>query len=103
MEVTFDGETYSFDIEAITRSEAAYIYRQTDLTVGGLLRGASDLNPLALDALYWLMRKQSGKVLDIHKLPDFPVLKFGEAILDAFEAEEKAKEESPTEADQTAA
>jgi hypothetical protein len=102
MQITFDDETYEFDLEAIDRSEAAYIYRQTELTVGGLLKGLSDIHPVALDALYWLMLKQNGQVRDIHKLPNYPVLKFAEAIIEAFDAEEKAQkkdeEADPTEA-----
>lgn len=103
MEITFEDTTYAFDIEAMTRSEAAYIYRQTEMTVGALLRGLADLHPVALDALFWLMLKQNGTVRDIHKLPDYPVIKFGEALGEAMEAEQESKEEGPTTADQTAA
>jgi hypothetical protein len=102
MVITFDGQDYEFDIEAITRSEAGYIYRQTELTIGGLLKGLVDLHPLALDALYWLMLKQNGTTRDIHKLPDYPALKFGMALGEAMEAEEPTTEEGPTEADPAA-
>jgi hypothetical protein len=88
MFITFDDQEYSFDIEDITRSEAAYIKRQKGLTLGGLLAGMADLDPDALDGMFWLMLKQNGTVRDINKLPDYPMLKFGEAISEAFAAED---------------
>lgn len=100
MEITFDDTTYNFDLEAITRTEAAYIYRQTGLTVGGLLKGLSEIHPDAIDALFWLMLKQNGINRDMHKLPDYPVLKFAYALAEAFETEDK--EADPTEADPAA-
>jgi hypothetical protein len=104
MQITFDDETYEFDLEAMDRSEAAYIYRQTELTIGGLLKGLSDIHPIALDALYWLMLKQNGKVRDIHKLPNYSVIKFAAALIEAFDAEQPDDEEAdPTEADPAAA
>lgn len=103
MQITFDGIDYEFDIEAMDRSEASYIYRQAGLTIGALIKGLADFNPDALDAVYWLMLKQNGQVRDIHKLPNYPIVKFGEAIAQAFEAEDKAKGEDPTEAAPAAA
>ena len=98
MEIVFDDTTYNFDLEAITRTEAAYIYRQCGLTIGELLEGLAKIHPTAIDALYWLMLKQNGTTRDIHKLPDYPALKFGMALGEAMEAEEATKEEGPTEA-----
>jgi hypothetical protein len=103
MNVKFEDEEFEFDIEALSRSEAAYIYRQTELTIGGILTGLTELHPLALDALYWLMLKQNGKVRDIHKLPDYPALKFGEALIEAMAETMKSKEDKEGELDPTEA
>jgi hypothetical protein len=95
MQVIFEGETFEFEIEAMTLPEATYLKRQKGMTIKGLIEGLQELDPDALAACYWLMLKQSGKVMDINKLPDFPVIKFGEAIAEAFAAESE-DEEDPT-------
>jgi len=102
MQVLFDGETFEFDIEALDLNEAMYLKRQKGLTIKGLIDGLDELDPDALAACYWLMRKQNGKTLDIHKLPSFPVFKFGEAIADAYAAENENAETDPTEAEPAA-
>ena len=101
MEVNFEGKDYTFDIEALDLGEARTIKRQTGLTIGQLMKGLADLDPDALASLYWLMLKQNGTVTDPSKV-NFPVLKFGEALAAAFEAEEKAQEANPTEAEPAA-
>jgi hypothetical protein len=100
MHVTFDGVEYEFEIEAITRSEAAYIKRRTNMTLGGMLKGVADLDPDAVAAMFWLMLKQNGTNRDIDKMDDFPILKFGNALVEAFALEE---EEDPTGAGPAAA
>jgi hypothetical protein len=95
MQVMFEDKEYELDVEGLSFTEARYIYRQTGLTVKGLLDGLTELNPDAAASLYWLMLKQNGQTMDINKLPDFPILKFAEAILSANEADEEG-EPDPT-------
>jgi hypothetical protein len=49
------------------------------------------------------MLKQNGKVRDIHKLPDYPALKFGEALIEAMAEAVKGKESEEGELDPTEA
>ena len=104
MLVSFEGTDYEFDLEGMSVTEALYIKRQKKLTPKGLLQGLEELDPEALQALYWLMLKQNGTVQDIHKLPDFPLFKFGSALLDAMDAEapDDDEEADPTEAEPAA-
>lgn len=98
MLVHFEDQDYDFDIEAITLAEATTIHNMTGLTIKGTLNGLAELHPDALRALYWLMLKQNGKAVDMHKV-GFAALKFGEAIGNAFDEEEKRKKAAdPTEA-----
>ena len=101
MLVTFEGKEYNFDIEALDLSEARTIKRQTGLTLRALMTGLEEMDPDALAALYWLMQKQNGIAADPNKV-NFPLLKFAEALIAAFEAESEAQEENPTEADPAA-
>lgn len=101
MLVQFEGADYAFDLEALDVSEARYIKRVTGFTIKALLTGLQELDPEALVALYWLMRKQNGTVEDMSKV-NFKVIKFGEALEAAFDAEAEKKKENPTEADPAA-
>ena len=87
MLVQFEGQEYQFDIEALDLSEARYIKRNAGLSIKGLMDGLSEMDPDALSALYWLMLKQNGQVQDIGKL-NFPLLKFAEALGDAYDRAE---------------
>lgn len=99
MIVQFEDKEYNFDIEALDLAQARHIKRQTGLSVKGLLDGLAELDPEACVALYWLMLKQNGTATDMNKV-NFPILKFGEAIIAAFQAEEeKEAEADPTEAE----
>lgn len=100
MIVHFDDKDYQFDIEALDLSEARYIKRNAGLTVKALMDGLSEMDADAIAALYWLMLKQNGQATDIGKL-NFSVLKFAEALGNAFNAE--SEEEDPTEAAPVAA
>lgn len=101
MLVNFEGKDYTFDIEALDVSEARTIKRQTGLTVRKLMDGLEDLDPDAMVALYWLMLKQNGTMTDPNKV-NFPLLKFGEALAEAFDRESEAQEANPTEAEPAA-
>lgn len=102
MLIHFEDQDFEFDIEALTLADARYIKRNCGLTVRGLMDGLAEVDPEAALALFWLMHKQNGQVKDINKLPDFPLLKFAEAIAAAFAAEQGDEEENPTEADPAA-
>lgn len=98
MIVRFEDKDYEFDIEGMTVSEARYIKKVTGFSIRGLIEGMSEVDPDALVAAYWLMQKQNGVVVDMNKV-DFALLKFGEALNDAFAAEDKENEGAdPTEA-----
>ena len=99
MIIHFDDRDYNFDIEEMDLAESRHIFRQTGLTMKGLLDGLAELNPEALVAVYWLMLKQNGQVSDMNKV-NFKVLKFGEAMGKAFD-EEAAARKATEEADPT--
>lgn len=101
MLVHFEDKDYTFDIEALDVSEARTIKRQTGLTIRALMNGLEEMDPDAMVALYWLMLKQNGQMTDPNKV-NFPMLKFGEALADAFAAEQEAEEANPTEAEPAA-
>lgn len=100
--VHFEDQDYNFDIEELSLSQARSIFRQTGLTVKGLMDGLSDMAPEALAALYWLMLAQNGQVTDIGKV-NFKVMKFAEAMSKAFDDEKDDAEEDPTAGDPTPA
>ena len=101
MLVNFEGVEYQFDLEALDLSEARYIKNVTGFSVGKLLQGLAEVDPDATAAAYWLMLKQNGQTQDMRKM-NFPVLKFAEVLNEAFDAEEAAKAEDPTEAEPAA-
>jgi len=96
--VHFEEQDYNFDIEDLSLSQARSIFRQTGLTVKGLMDGLNEMDPEALAALYWLMLAQNGTVTDINKV-NFKVMKFAEALGKAFE-DEVGDAEDPTAGEQ---
>lgn len=101
MLVNFEGAEYDFDIEAIDVAEASHIKRATGLSVKKMLEGLVEVDPDACKAAHWLMLKQNGKVTDMNKV-NFPILKFAEAVGEAYDEETGAQEENPTEAEPAA-
>lgn len=86
MQVLFEDKEYTLDLDDIDLTQARYIYRQCGLTLKGLRDGATELNPEAMVALYWLMLSQSGTTVDMRKV-NFKVMKFMEAVADASQLE----------------
>lgn len=84
--IEFDGETYSLDLDEVDVGEARTIKRQTGMNLVDLNRGALiDADPDALVAVYWLMQKQNGKpAVDMNRV-NFKVAKFATALLNAHE------------------
>ena len=96
MQVHFEDQDFQFEIEDIDVSQSRHIYKQTGLSVRGLLDGLKEINPDALVALYWLMKAQNGTVVDMGKV-NFPILRFAAALGDGLDAEKKEQaEERPT-------
>jgi len=99
MKILFEDKEYDFDLESLRLDEARIIKRRFNMTVRALMDGLSDMDPEACAAMYWLMLKQNGKLIDPDKIDNFPVLKFGEALIEAWEKENA--DDSEGEADPT--
>jgi hypothetical protein len=82
MEVKWDNQTYSFDLEECTTEQLVKIKRTYDLDISGLANGMSRGDIDVMRCVLWLMKQQSG--LDMLRLEavtiDKPV-KFAAALL----------------------
>lgn len=104
MNIEFEGESYTLDLDEIDVSEARTIKRQTGMSLIKFQEGIYEVDPDSLILAYWLMMKQSGKpAVDPQKV-NFKIVKFSNAIVDAIvrekaeaEEHEKAEEANPTE------
>lgn len=95
MNINFEGKDYHLDLDEIDVQQARTIKRQTGLTLLQLQKGLEDVDVDSMVALYWLMMVQNGTTVDMNKV-NFPVVKFGEAVINALMEEAKAAEENPT-------
>lgn len=97
MQIEFEGESYTLDLDEIDVSEARTIKRQTGLSLFDFQQGIYNVDPDALILAYWLMMKQSGKTAIDPQKVNFKIVKFSNAITEATlreRAEEKAREEA---------
>ena len=95
LSIDYDGKIHTLDLDAISLSEARYIKNATGYSPGNILNGLKELDPEAVAACFWLMKKQSGgKVMDIARL-DFPLVQFADVLVDAVLADEDEDEEAP--------
>jgi hypothetical protein len=92
MKVHFEDEDFELDLDEIDVMQARIIKRQTGLTLAGLQKGLSEVDPDCMVALYWLMKNQNGVTVDMNKV-NFKVVKFGQAL---GEATDRETEEDPT-------
>jgi hypothetical protein len=92
MQVEWEGDTYTFDLDEIEVEQACTIQDNWNLTLMGLDRGLNDGDPKALTAIYWLMHVQSGKALSVRGI-NFKVVKFLAAIQEAGERQEREEAE----------
>jgi len=96
MKIQFEDREYDFDLESLKLDEARTIKRRFQMTIRGLMNGLSEMDPDACAAMYWLMLKQNGTLIDPDKIENFPILQFGEALISAWDKENEAKEADPT-------
>jgi hypothetical protein len=94
MKILFEDKEYDFDLESLKLDEARTVKRRFQLTIRGLMDGLSEMDPDACAALYWLMLKQNGTLVDPDKMENFPILKFGEAFAEAGAKENPEDEEA---------
>jgi hypothetical protein len=93
MQIQWQGDTLTLDIEGISNRHAMAIQKFTGLTVMDLLEGLDTINPKAMLAIFWLAHEQSGKRIDINQA-DFGTIEFMKAIRDALRAEQPDEDES---------
>jgi hypothetical protein len=99
MIVEYEGEKLTFDLDEIDVQQATVLKRKLGLTLLSLDAGLSEGDPDALRAVFWLMQVQSGKTgVDIDAV-NFKIVKLANAIQDAVEKENAAKEEADGGAD----
>jgi hypothetical protein len=94
MQIEWEGDTLTLDIEGISNRHAMYIQKLTGLTVMDLLNGLDNIDPKAMLGIFWLAHEQSGKRIDINQA-DFQPLIFMRAIRDALKREAPDDEEDP--------
>lgn len=100
MQIEFEGQTYTLDLDEIDVSEARHIKRQTGLSLLAFQEGLAQVDVDCVVAAYWLMRKQSGTVVDMNAV-NFPVVRFTEALIKAAEKEAEANPTEPETASTT--
>lgn len=88
MQIEFEDQEYSFDLDEIDLRQASVIYDKCGLTLMTLELGLGDGNPAAMRAIYWLMLSQNGREEDIDRL-NFKVVKFAHALQVSGEKAEK--------------
>jgi|SRR5215813_6223781 len=79
MNINFQGEEFTLELEDLTVAQAKVIKIHTGLTLIGLEQGLGEGDPDALRALYWLMHAQSGKPCNIDDA-DFKIVAFSQAL-----------------------
>jgi hypothetical protein len=89
MTVKYDGEDYQFDMEDITVGQARTLKTVFDVTMGNLGEKLGDQDPDAMTAVYWLMMVQNDNPVPIDQI-DFKIIKFANALNEAFSESEKA-------------
>ena len=91
MKIAYDGTDYEFDLDEITNKQAQVIYVTFErMTLLDLEAGLAAGNPNALTAIFWLMLTQSGVKIAPADV-DFKIVKFGNAVQEAYNADLKAK------------
>lgn len=95
MQIHFEDKDYELELDDIDVQQARIIKRQTGLTLLQLQKGLEEVDVDCLVALYWLMKKQNGETVDMNKV-NFPVVRFGEAVITALIEKARAAEENPT-------
>jgi hypothetical protein len=88
MDVEYEGNSYTFDLDEITVQQAMVIKAQCGLTLSTMQKAIGEGDPDGLRAMFWLMMVQSGRQADIARV-DFKILKFAQAIREAGEQQEK--------------
>lgn len=91
MLVQFDGTDYQFDLDEVDLAEARFIKRQSGLSLLKFQEGVVESDPDCLALAFWLMKKQSGTVVDPHKV-NFKVGRFSIALAEAFQREIERRE-----------
>lgn len=89
MKVTVDGQVYDYDDDKLMFSEAADILQRTGMSMRQWQQGLNELNPFAVKALVFLLKKRAGEN------PDWDTLDFDLGSLDF----EDAAEADPTPAE----
>lgn len=84
MIVHFEGKEYNFEIDGMDVAQARAIKRQTGLTIRALYDGLKEIDVDCLVALYWLMKNQSGEMVDMNKV-NFKLGEFSDALSAAIE------------------
>lgn len=98
MKVTYEGKSYTLDIEEIEVEHARVIKRYCGLTLRRLEESLAEGDPDALTSLFWLMLRQSGEDHRIESV-HFKIVKFAKAIADAQQVEEAAAQALAREAE----
>ena len=94
--VRFQGREWQLNPEHVTVQQAIAIQLTYGFTVAGWLGALQDIDPRAMQCLYWLMLQQNGEIRAI-KDCDFDLMEFGVAYADALgvDDDEPEPEESP--------
>lgn len=87
MQLIWEDEEYTLDLDEMDTVEARYIKKRTGLTPIDLQDALFKVDPDAMCAIYWLMMRQSQKpVKDIENL-NIKLVKYAEAVVKAYAAE----------------
>lgn len=100
LQIEFEGENYTLDLDDIDVPQARAIKRQTGLSLLKFEEGLEEVDPDCVVVAYWLMMQQSGRAaIDMNRV-NFKVVKFTQAIIEAA-AREKARQDELDAADPT--
>lgn len=101
MKVLFEDQEWDLDFEKLELRHARFLKNQLGLNFKQLMAGLRELDPDALAGIYWLMKAQNNKVVDINRIA-FEVFPFFEAVTSAMvEEAENPTRSSPSESDET--
>lgn len=79
MLIHFEGRDYEYDPGLIDVGVAVKVREHTGLGIRSWEKAIDDADPLALQALYWVIKRQAGETVGIKSL-NFSVIDFYKAI-----------------------
>lgn len=82
MLIKFAGQEYEYDPAGIDVKTAIAIRDHTGMGIRSWQKAIDDADPLALQALLWVVKDQNGERVPIRTL-NFAVVEFFEAVVDA--------------------